>query len=134
MEFGEIIQGHMFDIAHNNVTIVSRHYNQCPKETPYLSNGMIISVASFIKSPPDTYESRTQRDREEKRWMPRLCSITPKGLNLMDKPNFVTPCCVQPSTLYFPNLAVAAQKCSILPHSKGPNQQISTAHRAPRYP
>ena len=31
-------QGHMFDIAHNNDTTVSRHYNQCPKETPYLSN------------------------------------------------------------------------------------------------
>ena len=74
----------MFDIAHNNDTTVARHFNQCPAETPSLSSGMMISVVSFIKHHPDTNESRTQRDIEERIWMHQLGSITPHGLNLMD--------------------------------------------------
>ena len=77
-------QGHIFDIAHNNDTTVARHFNQCPPERPTLTSGMIISVVSFIRSHPDTSESRTQRDTQERRWMHRLASITPNGLNLMD--------------------------------------------------
>ena len=46
-------QGHMFDIAHNSDSTVARHFNQCPKENPSCSKGLIISVVSFIKSHPN---------------------------------------------------------------------------------
>ena len=74
----------MFDIAHNIDTTVAQHCNQCPKEKPVLSTGMITSVVSFIRAHPDTTESRHSWNREAKRWMHRLGSITPNGLNLMD--------------------------------------------------
>ena len=77
-------QGHIFDIAHDTDTTVARHFNRCPTETPSLHKGMRISVATFIPSLPDTREAKLRRDSEEKRWMHRLGTITPNGLNLMD--------------------------------------------------
>ena len=77
-------QGHIFDIAHDNDTTVARHSNRCPPESPSLVQGMTIDIATFIPSPHDTRESKTMRDREEKRWMHRLQTITPFGLNLLD--------------------------------------------------
>ena len=78
-------QGNIFDISHDNDTTVARHFNRCPSESsPSLVNGMIINVATFIPASPDTRESKLMRDREEKRWMHRLQTITPLGLNLMD--------------------------------------------------
>ena len=77
-------QGHIFDISHDSDTTVARHFNRCPKESPLLYKGMNISVATFISSPPDSRDSKLRRDREEKRWMHRLGTIMPNGLNLMD--------------------------------------------------
>ena len=77
-------QGHIFYISHDNDTTVARHFNRCPSESPSLVNGMIINVATFIPASPDTRESKLIWDREEKRWMHRLQTITPLGLNLMD--------------------------------------------------
>ena len=77
-------QGHIFDIAHDSDTTVARHFNRCPLESPSLYKGMKINVASYISSPPDSREAKLRRDSEEKRWMHRLNTITPNGLNLMD--------------------------------------------------
>ena len=77
-------QGHIPDIKHNNDTTVGRHFNVCPPDNPQLSDSMNITVISFIPSHPDSRDAKMHRDREEKRWMHRLQSIMPKGLNLMD--------------------------------------------------
>ena len=42
------------------------------------------AVLSFMHHPSDSIESQRERDLEEKRWMQRLSSIVPQGLNLMD--------------------------------------------------
>ena len=44
---------------------------------------LIISVLSFIQSPLDTRAGQTERDVEEKRWIHRLSSVVPRGLNLL---------------------------------------------------
>ena len=80
----QLVQGHIFDITHDNDTKVARHFNRHPPGTPSLVDGMIINVATFILAPPHTREAKILRDREEKRWMHRLQTITPLGLNLMD--------------------------------------------------
>ena len=77
-------QGHFFDILHDNDTTVARHLNRCQTEPASLAEGFTIHVATFITLPPDTLEARTKRDSEERRWMRRLKTITPFGLNLMD--------------------------------------------------
>ena len=77
-------QGHVYDITQNNDTIVARHFNSCPSVNPLLYDGVEIIVISFIPSHPDSRDAKQHRDREEKRWMHRLQSITPLGLNLMD--------------------------------------------------
>ena len=77
-------QGHIFDISHDNDTTVARHFNRCPPESPSLVSGIIINVGTFIPAPPDSRAAKLLRDKEEKRWMHRLQTITPRGLNLMD--------------------------------------------------
>ena len=77
-------QGHYHDIKTKNDTTVSRHFNKCPNGKPSLFDGIRISILSFMHHPSDTTSSQRERDTEEKRWMQRLSSIVPKGLNLMD--------------------------------------------------
>ena len=77
-------QGHYHDIKTKNDTTVSRHFNKCPNGKPSLFDGIRISILSFMHHPSDTTSSQRERDIEEKRWMQRLSSIVPKGLNLMD--------------------------------------------------
>ena len=77
-------QGHLNDIVHNRDTTVARHFNSCPPDNPSLHKGFSISVMCFIPNHPESREARLKRDREERRWMHRLSTITPKGLNLMD--------------------------------------------------
>ena len=50
----------------SNISVFSRHYFR------------------FIRSPPDTKPGQTERDTEEKRWIYRLSSVVPRGLNLLD--------------------------------------------------
>ena len=71
-------------ISHNKDTTVARHFNKCPPQNPAKTDGLIISVLSFIRSPPDTKAGQTERDVEEKRWIHRLSSVVPRGLNLLD--------------------------------------------------
>ena len=75
---------HFFDINHNNDTTVARHFNRCPPQKPAKTEGLCISVLSFIRSPPDTKSAQIERDMEEKRWIHRLSSVVPRGLNLLD--------------------------------------------------
>ena len=77
-------QGHYHDIKTKNDTTVSRHFNKCPSGKPSFFDGIRISILSFMHHPSDTTSSQRERDREEKRWMQRLSSIVPKGVNLMD--------------------------------------------------
>ena len=77
-------QGHIFDINNNNDTTVARHFNHCPTEQPAQLKGIKFNVASFIPLTPDCYLAKRLRDKEEKRWMRRLRTITPYGLNLLD--------------------------------------------------
>ena len=75
---------HHYDIQHNSDTTVARHFNKCPRNNPAKFEGLVISVLCFIRSPPDTKSGQTERDMEEKRWIHRLSSVVPRGLNLLD--------------------------------------------------
>ena len=75
---------HYFDIQHNSDTTVARHFNKCPRNNPAKFDGLGISILSFIRSPPDTRKGQSERDTEEKRWIHRLFSVVPRGLNLLD--------------------------------------------------
>ena len=85
----ERLKGHRFDVTSTlgQDTTVSRHYKAClSSELPKLrwEKGPKISILSFIKHSPTSPEGAAERNEEEKRWMHRLCCITPKGLNLLD--------------------------------------------------
>ena len=75
---------HHYDISHNNDTTVARHFNKCPRHKPAKFEGLKISILSFIHAPPDTKAGQAERDMEEKRWIHRLSSVVPRGLNLLD--------------------------------------------------
>ena len=77
-------QGHIFDITYDKDTTVARHFNRCPPLKPSRLDGYTITIASFIPSNPESRDAKQHRDKEEKRWMHRLQTITPQGLNLMD--------------------------------------------------
>ena len=79
-------QGHFNDITHDHDTTVARHLNRCVNlnQTQSLSREFTITVMSFIKAPPESHLAKQLRDKEEKRWMRRLTTIMPSGLNLMD--------------------------------------------------
>ena len=81
-------QGHFNDIAHDRDTTVAKHLNRCDQTLnnikPNTHTKFGISILSFIPSPPESVESKINRDKEEKRWMRRLTTIMPAGLNLMD--------------------------------------------------
>ena len=77
-------QGHYYDIKNHNDTTVSRHFNKCPSSLPTSFGGLEISILSFVKSPANSKAGQMERDREEKRWIHRLATVVPKGLNLMD--------------------------------------------------
>ena len=76
-------QGHFNDIEHDRDITVARHLNRCLSNS--INNTTFkITILSFINSPPDSTNSKLLRDKEEKRWMRRLTTIMPSGLNLMD--------------------------------------------------
>ena len=75
---------HHYDINHNNDTTIARHFNKCPRLQPAKFEGLHISVLSFIRALPDTESGQSERDMEEKRWIHRLSSVVPRGLNLLD--------------------------------------------------
>ena len=77
-------QGHYYDIKNHNDTTVSRHFNKCPSSLPNGFEGLQISILSFIKNPSSSRAGQLERDREEKRWIHRLATSVPQGLNLMD--------------------------------------------------
>ena len=75
---------HFYDINHNSDPTVARHFNKCPPQNPAKSDGLSISVLSFIRAPPDTKAGQTELDMEEKRGIQRLSSVVLRGLNLLD--------------------------------------------------
>ena len=75
---------HHYDISHNNDTTVARHFNKCPRLHPAKFEGLNISILSFMRAPPDTKSGQAERDKEEKRWIHRLSSVVPRGLNHLD--------------------------------------------------
>ena len=77
-------QSYYFDIAHNNDTTVTRHFNKCSKHNLANFSGMEISVLNFIHAPPTSGASQDQRDIEEKSLIHRLANVVPRGLNLLD--------------------------------------------------
>ena len=77
-------QGHYYDVTNHNDTTVSRHFNKCPSSKPAGYGGIEISILSFIKNPSNSKDGQYERDREVKRWIHRLATVVPKGLNLMD--------------------------------------------------
>ena len=78
-------QGHFNDIDYDRDTTVARHLNRCTnQDTNPILKRFEITIVSFIKSPADSSLSKQLRDKEEKRWMRRLSTIMPSGLNLMD--------------------------------------------------
>ena len=83
-------QGHFNDIAHDGDTTVARHLNRCDTSSNNTQNAkhdpnkLNITVLSFIPAPPESVAAKQHRDKEEKRWMRRLTTIMPSGLNLMD--------------------------------------------------
>ena len=77
-------QGHYQDIKTNNDTTVARHFNECITAKEGQPSDFSISVLSFIHQQPHTSASQLARDTEEKRWMNRLGTILPQGLNLID--------------------------------------------------
>ena len=77
-------QSHYFDISHNNDTTVARHFNKCPINNPAKFKGMEISILNFIHAAPNSRAGQELRDMEEKRWIYRLASVVPRGLNLLD--------------------------------------------------
>ena len=80
------IQGHSGDIANSRDTTVARHFRSCPPppSKPSGWSGFTITILSFCKSPPRTPAGILELNVEERRWMHRLSSITPNGLNLLD--------------------------------------------------
>ena len=38
----------------------------------------------MLRNPADSRSGQIERDREERRWIHRLASVVPQGLNLMD--------------------------------------------------
>ena len=65
----------------NNTLMVSRHYNSTGH------NGiedMRVYILEFINAHPDSAIAARTRDTTEKRWIYRLRSLTPMGLNLFD--------------------------------------------------
>ena len=75
---------HHYDISQNNDTTVARHFNKCPRHKQAKFEGFNNSILSFIRTPPDTNAGQAERNREEKRWIHRLSSVVPRGLNLLD--------------------------------------------------
>ena len=45
---------------------------------------LIRLYLNFIHAPPNSRASQDLRDIEEKRWIHRLASVVPRGLNLLD--------------------------------------------------
>ena len=43
-----------------------------------------IVAYTIVHPPPNSKASQELRDKEEKRWIHRLSSVVPRGLNLLD--------------------------------------------------
>ena len=73
-------QGHIFDIKHKKTT-VARHFHSHNDQT---NPSMIIHILEYIRLPRDIPRSKSIRDNRELVWIPRLNTLIPNGLNILD--------------------------------------------------
>ena len=71
------------DIYHNSDTPVTRYFNKYLRHSPAKFEGLSLSILSFICAVPNIKAGQSERDMEEKRWIYRLSSFVPRGLNLL---------------------------------------------------
>ena len=74
-------QGHMFDIKHNNNTIVARHFHS---HIDQLDPKTTIHILEYIKLPKYVPRLNSIRDNRELVWIHRLNTLIPSGLNILD--------------------------------------------------
>ena len=78
----ERLSEHFPNIRQNrDAHIVGRHYN-LPGHSGI--QNMSVYILEFVSAPPDSDIARELRERAEKKWIFRLRSMLPHGLNLMD--------------------------------------------------
>ena len=75
---------HHFDIMHNADTTVARHFTKRHANVKESWKKLEISIISFIHAHPDSKNGKIHRDIMERKWMHRLGTILPQGLNLLD--------------------------------------------------
>ena len=71
---------------HTNTHIVGRHFNLANHRG---ISSLEVHVLSFIRANPNNPQSRQARIKCELKWIHRLRSFVPKGLNLMDTTTYI---------------------------------------------
>ena len=66
--------------ADNNL-IVGAHFNTNSHSG---IEDILITILEFIKAPPDSESAKILRDKMELKWIHRLSTVLPLGLNTMD--------------------------------------------------
>ena len=74
------VQGHIFDIKHNNNTIVARHFHSHKDQ---LDPRMAIHILECIRLPKDIPRSYSLRDNRELVWIHKCNTLIPNGLNIL---------------------------------------------------
>ena len=74
---------HFYSITHpeSSETSIGRHFSANHHQG---INDVLIHVLEFIQSPPESPASQRIRDETERKWIHRLASIAPLGLNSAD--------------------------------------------------
>ena len=69
---------HHYDISHNSDTTVARHFSRCPQLNPAKFEGLIISILSFIRAPPDTKVKRNGTRKRDAGYT--VCPVSSPGV------------------------------------------------------
>ena len=74
-------QGHIFDIKHNHITTVARHFES---HSDHIDPNMTIYILEYIRLPKEIPRSNSLRNNRELVWIHRLNTLIPNGLNILD--------------------------------------------------